>query len=574
MLLFPLSTFEFSSHLSETSFTTQEETLTPDVGLTGRNLLLNLPGPLLADILDFHFACSPALWLWLTGCRELQSRLARHVSQISFESKTATDLSHLKGWLPRFLGCFPLRKLRLRCIAKMFHREKEQLAAIGSLLRSLNPGLKLLDVKMGFGSSTSSAHLFNTTTTSATAIVDLAETFPLLEELQVDRFAPLDIDRLPRSLTSLTANLNAKRCLGAEYSPKSLTSWHSMTYTRVSGTEPLLPSLPPSLTHLGHTYEVENDAMLSWPPRLASVSLARMNARVASSLPYSLTSLKLSRTNLGGALDLVGSLPSALTSLEWEDVESGQIGARTLRKLPRTLTSIIGAIDANEIEMGDWPPSLTRLKFNWQAGIDKNSGTFAALLPRSITSLSILKLSSPLASAFYSNLPPRITELRCNAINIVDSPDLVLPPALVILGSRGIPRYMQIHPQVFPYGKLPRTLTELCIGELEMPLSKLVHLPPLNRLEVAKFQSIAIKASPEIVEKVNALRQFGLPHDKRTPALAAPTPNDFRVWDLLPKTLSALIMRESEGRDVIEVINSLGSFPYLPDLEDALQRFD
>lgn len=556
-----------------------------------KSLLLDVPDNLLSAILSLGDpVCDAPIWLWLSGSSDLQRRLPGVVTRLALwtglpqrNGESFVNLN-LGKHVPNYLDAFPrLVSFRLQCsVTEWDHMGYVQVA---DALKRLPSTLEHLEIQFHsdlFIGGPSSSHLFNPTYDSSPSsrlpLIELEKVFPNLVSLILDNQSHL---RLSSGTTQLPDTLKRLRCpistllelcpnvQSAKALPRGLESWVSSLSLVGPYTSEFLDALPRSLVELTTSSTVHHALMSHYPEKLASMHTRHFKLDIARALPSSLTSLKIDEILENDTEKVVEALPPTLTKFCWNAVDVPiMISKTTLQLLPRGLLKLECPMQGEAVTAGDFPPGLTSLAL--QEGSESiSSAFFAAALPQSLLVLKVnFCLPTAFAEGFMSNLPRGLQRLGCYSTNIADSETLAFPPRLTSLGTKRemYDNELEQEELLFPYEKLPRTLTELHV--LNFRIAKMHLLPPLNYLRIGRviYDGFDPK-SKESIDRALILREFGLTFEKRSAPGSAPLASQkleqVGFLDLLPKTLEKIVLhRALEGLD--DDVDRKYCFPYLP----------
>lgn len=274
-------------------------------------------------------------------------------------------------------------------------------------------------------------------------------------------------------------------------------------------------------------------------------------------LPRSLTRMKIGRGEHRLSQARVAALPPALTSIPYlgrdrsdpeplffdhlpelrdlahENPSGLVLTLASIKRLPSKLHSLYCAADLDEIKTEDWPPLLTKLRF------DSLTSTFP--IERLPAGLHTLSLSEPIAlpMSMIGKLPRSLVYLRA-ACRLSDPRDIDFPPNLLCLSLS----HASTLESCFPLHLLPRSLTELTLP-CAIPASQLIHLPPrLVSIGAANILEDAAFAPNDVLclSRMTDLFKIGEMEGLYTPSSHGSLPAS--PASLLPRTLRSIITEE------------------------------
>lgn len=518
--------------------------------------LEHFPNDIVAHILSFDGMTRPIIRLYSTGSHVLQQKVVATASAMHFESKLELEFAKLPSILAELSG---LRSLTV-------DRNDYNLLDVdhtSRILASVAPTLEKLVLRIGntsrlFGPRhTSAADIPSNSSESAQSNSKnpddhLLSRFQRLQWLDLgtetifDDLAP----RLPQTLTHLEALFIFPRSTGTIAFPPSLL--HLIVHSSSELSEVFFDGLPSGLECLDLSQSV-----------MGSTGLSEQHVQL---LPRSLKKLVMSPRNLWTPspavlellpphLDSIINLgvyppPEMLGQLKRfaiaEEVELS-LKPSQLRQCSRNMEWLkLKLEDHHELSEADFPPSLTHLELEL---VKKLTISVPGFLP--LPGLRNLKLSVTKISVDNINhLPSNLTDLDLFiAEKLVGKDPILLPPSLESL-------QLKIRQSDDPpsFSTMPRSLTSLKLADMTIDISTLFALPPLLRsFEVGMISNLETfdPADLETIERITYLRRMaqeaGFVFDETLPTRA---PREYGVFDLLPRTLTKLVIDSSSGAEL------------------------
>lgn len=486
--------------------------------------LASLPPDVLDQILGFK-VMSAVINLWLSGDKHIQHSMASGLTCVELSDKRPFVICRL----PKFLQCLRLlRELTVdRYNEQLFYMDEAR-----QVVQNLSPTLR--DLKLVVlnspelvapsspfkapASRSDDAHMNEDA--SSKIQWSLATAFPQLHTLELSHrsyLSLIDVHHLPASLTQLYASPpknKLERIAFMQALPRRLTSYSSSGVCDISAE--CIPYLPPHLTYLSCGWLSASDAGVEisaseialLPRTLAKTlnclpstpSLAKLEA-----FPPSMTVIDLDGTEgAKSSIDVdFGRLFPHLAELSTWSMDQFYTPA-SLRSLPGTVKYLHATIDTDNIELKDWPQSLTQLELVNCTPLDPK------LLPPGL--LTLRAYESDVFESKLSALPRGLLSLTADCA-VCPAAETSFPPTLTKLhmstpsykwtiGTLGADDEWESKPEhldtwtapppdgppkvvsCFPIEAIPRTVTELILG-CTIPASKLKALPrSLTRLSL------------------------------------------------------------------------------------------
>ena len=458
-------------------------------------ILTKLPPDLLGDILCYYAISQCVIKLYLTGNRDLKSKLARGVRTVELKRKDV--MFHSK--LPKFLT--ELRSLRILRVERMgeYLCEPEEAAQVVKHLSPtlvelhlnferaaeifLNPDYPSLPrdlFELNISDSDPSEQL-----PRVLGIWNIGKAFPRLEMLHIGgriSFASEDLQFLPPTLTHLKMPL-PRDVQDYPAFMQALPSHVTHLSPTVAVKQSLLEALPSHLTSLDVDFFMDYgipmtlDHIKLLPSTLLTLSgpnEIQFDLATASALSRQLTDFDTSwkgdnRTKASEIIEILDALPPQLQKLRV--LSSPLFDHHCIRRLPRQLKLLHCNLNWENLREEDWPETLTWLKLKRDT-----TSRYAA-------SFVIPMHLSALPHRFGTLLPPKIKTLWLEGIDLfVD--ELALLPATITyltctLACHPSPSYVDLAKVSFP----PHLHTvELTAKDWNLPLDLLTTSDSMDRL--------------------------------------------------------------------------------------------
>ena len=563
-------------------------------------ILTKLPPDLLGDILCYYAVSQCVIKLYLTGNRDLKSKLMRGVRTV--ELKRREEMFHSK--LPKFLT--ELRSLRILRIERTgeYLCEPEEAAQVVKLLSPtlvelhlnferaadifVNPDYPSLPrdlFELDISDSDPSGQLPH-----VLSIWNIGKVFPRLELLHLggkNSFAPEDLQFLPPTLTHLKMPLPRDV---QDYSAfmKALPSHVTQLSPIVALTkQSLLEAIPSHLTYLDVGYFMDYTSPMSLdhikmlPSTLLTISGVHevpFEVETASALSRQMVEFNAAawkgniRKNVEApeTIEILDALPPQLRQLRISS--SPLFDHQCIRRLPRHLKVLSCNLNWENLREEDWPETLTYLKLKKET---------TPLYPLHSVAVPIPTHLSGLPHHFGMLLPPKIETLVLEGIDLfVD--ELALLPATItslncMLACHPSPAHVDVAKVSFPphlhtaelnakdwnlplplltsgdhssvsdrsytlvdlVQKLPISTRHLRLSGSAIGRRDIAVLPPLLDQLVCTLKCSSSFDNTEFLERMRYLVQLGVQYGCGTEAdiLAASQRTTALPFDLIPRTL-------------------------------------
>lgn len=486
------------------------------------------PVEILTSILSFDGLTTSLIRLYTAGSRVLNQKLLQSASVVHFESHVAVDWARLPSLL------LQLPSLRSLSIDRNCHDLVDNDHTL-AVLSSVSSTLEKLVLRYNTPDS-----LFQS--------LDFATCFPRLQWLDFGSdsvFNAISRISLPPSLTYLECRYFFEEEEASFEIPASLTS----LVLGVWGLPPIafLQALPSDLESLDFRHALEGFE-------------DHFTLKHVEALPRSLKKLIWNTTTWRPTPAMVSALPPLLETLvnvrwipghvkQWSTLHLAPYFLETsqLRQLNRRMEWLSCSLSQeSKLQVGDFPPSLTRLELRM---VEKLAIDSVSLLPyEHLLTLSIHAQS--VSVAFINKLPPKLTHLSLIVCDFDGNEELIrLPPSLRKL-KMSVPKDAP-HP-LLSFAEMPHSLTTLNL-EVPLLLPTLFTLPPLLRsLTLSHIDNLLLfqPENPASIERILYVRKVaqeaGFVFDETLPTRA---PRTYSVFDLLPRTLSKFSLDDCEVLD-------------------------
>ena len=511
----------------------------------GNSNLDFLPSELISHILSFDQLSFVGLKLYLCGSRVLQRKLERSITSVSLQS----SLLFANRRIPKCLALF--RSLSELCI-KAPDIILYGPSPITEVLSQLSPTLTKLKIQLIETSLIDILPLALIQEKDPTSPPNLISRFrnifvrPLilalstrisLKTLILDSSAILDendVQLLPRTLTSFTAAFEHDEALYiaiAKALPAELTQLSVLSLPAFS--VQFFAALPRTLTSLTSWKETittleEIRHMPQSLTKLIGIEIVCLNLAAASSLPPYLTNLKVHKIDPRESESSFQALNPQMRLFQASS--KVELKPSQVRALPRNLTSLNADIDLTGIESEDWPPSLTKLKGQFNGSF---SSQFASSVPSTLRYLTFYGLGQAFDPASIQQLPRSITKLRLSLrsedFDGIDYPPLLRTLQLNQQGGRG----------AFSMAKLPRSVTSVSLVGVILSPVDLIDLPP--HLKLLAFDAL-VEDSSDLKDLFGSrlAKNRQILDGNKSGREALTVPEKHELLTLLPRTLDEL----------------------------------
>lgn len=422
--------------------------------------LLHLPSEILASILSLPAVSHLPIRLWKTGNKKLMSKLQAGI--------TSLELRPLYGWtfrMPFLVTQFVnLRHFAVSSTERIFSNPSQSVPFLKSLPQTLEtlefdtPDLEYLFVNSDYSTGSFRTHYKETRyERGISRYIDIGALLPLLRTLKLSSHPRNTVDAsqlfpaLPRTLTSL--------CFGDYYIgtspfiellPKSLQTLDvGLIYdSQTCDSDELLQDWRQASPNLQHVGSVSSFTLNMIPDSIQTVGHCELFNSPAQlpSLPASITNLSLPISTIVDCTPEMNNwparLPSGITQLK---IDSDALTPHQVALLPRSITRL----------------SLV-LIHGWENFTDPSHTTLNdGALPDASTwpsSLSYLSLALQMTNPSFDVLPRFIKALDIQCFRELEVPDVSrLPPHLTTLDLQYGARL---------YGEFPASLTNVGLSQL------------------------------------------------------------------------------------------------------------
>ena len=516
--------------------------------------LVQFPTEMIAHILSFHELAKPILRLCMTGSRVLQHKVLLSASNMHLESHMELDFAKLPSLIAQ------MTSLRSLTIDRDYNELLDENHTL-EVLKSVAPTLQKLVLWIDSSSKLFELRdLSGPTDTSEDPLLDpdepsnyLATRFQRLQWLEFDTesyFHGSTPYRLPPTLTHLEFRFEADKISNFTTLPPSLT--HLIVHSTRRLPESFFDALPSGLECLdlsnslsGQTLSIEQVQAL--PRSLKKIVMDHgchwnPTTEMIKALPPQLDSL----INVSiYPYDILPEISGRLKQFSTGGAFKQSLAPSQVRGFSRNMDLLKFKLkNQHELTSGDFPPSLTHLELELTGeNIFEHLGSF---LPSK--HLHTLCLTARLMSVKVINtFPPTLTKLSIALFGHLDDTETIhLPPSLEVLELQSGDRE-----EHWSFAPMPHSLTTFKLIRHRINFSTLFALPPL--LRKLNFGTISDMATfdpmkPENVERIIYLRKMaqeaGFDFDETLPTR---TPRKYGVYDLLPRTLTQLVMTTRTG---------------------------
>lgn len=510
--------------------------------------LEQMPPELVGQFLDFDLVRYASIYLWMTGNLNLQSKLARSVTQVELINEKSMVLLTLPKMLTE------LRKLEVLYVNRL-GMPLIMSKNVGAALAGLNPGLRELKLHFADSSQILSDYCFQVETLPPSTISQGDKTsqqpsttqkrykfrFSQLERLELDDRRTLYIEHLkalPSTLQHFSGSIKLQPSAFVSYAaafPRSLTSCRLVSSVEL--TLPFLENLPTGLRTLqldSINYPPSNAAIAAMPRNLTNLFLETpaptWTSATAAAFPPEIQNLTLRD------IENNTPLPDSLTTLRLgrDFRETFRLDATALALLPRSLTSLESLINWRNLAKDALPPGLKILRSLKCLGIKKEQ---LALLPPTLTELLIDEIDYESISTLPRGL--KILSAPINTDTLASLPPafpIEFPPFLEVLSLTCAPM------TIFCF--LPTTLTSFTCQVRHDDKCSFVDNDMIITSRIGASHPRVLKRLQEV--KLELARQVDIEDDDDEEEESITPPGKLSLLGFLPRSLRVLTLPNFE----------------------------